>query len=345
MLKTLLKYLLYLCAFVTVVMLLPGSVLLDVKPKAFLHHLPKAFEGPFKPNERLSQTTKLFNDEIFGPESLAVFDGKLVTGAADGYLYQLDGTSPKPLLKIVEKSCFENPYNTTKCGRPLGLKFDSKGVLYVVEPSVGVFSVKNIFTNNPKVELVMDIDETQVLGQSSKFLDDLTIDEGAGLNGGHVLYLSDVSVKFDLFECILSVLGTDLGRIVKYDVNAKRVESVAENILFPNGMEISDDRNAILYNEFVARRVIKLYIKGPKKGESEVLMKELPGEPDNIRRSASKKETYWVGLFSARTAAKPNELDYYLRKPLLRKLYCRLLHLFGSAIHFVGNLFTNTMIT
>lgn len=49
-------------------------------------------------------------------------------------------------------------------------------------------------------------------------------------------------------------------------------------------------------------------------------------------------------MTSARTAAKPNELDYYLRKPLLRKLMCRLLHLFGNGIDFIGNIFDNSMI-
>ena len=239
----------------------------------------------------------------------------------------------------MEKSCHTNPYNTTKCGRPLGLKFDSKGTLFVVEPNVGIFSVQNIFEKNPEISLVLDIDDTRVLGKPSKFLDDLTIDEGSGLNGGHVLYISDVSVKFDLFQCNLIIFGSDFGRVIKYDINANRVESIAENLLFPNGVEITDDRNAILVNEFVSRQVVKIYIKGPKKGQKEVLVKHLPGEIDNIRRSASKKETYWLALFSARTIAKQNEMDYYLKKPLLRKLVCRLFHLFGKGIEFVGNMF------
>ena len=52
-----------------------------------------------------------------------------------------------------------------------------------------------------------------------------------------------------------------------------------------------------------------------------------------------------MALFSGRTAIKQNELDYYLKKPLFRKLVCRLFHLFGSAIQCVGNLFKNDLIT
>ena len=127
MLKSIIKYLLYLCAFVSIVMLLPGSILLDIHPKAFYQVLPKSLTGALKPNERLFDTTKLFEDQLFGPESIAHFNGKLVTGSADGFLYQIDGNNLKPILKLVEKSCATNPLNNTRCGRPLGLKFDSKG--------------------------------------------------------------------------------------------------------------------------------------------------------------------------------------------------------------------------
>ena len=344
MLKSIIKYLLYLCAFVSTIMLLPGSILLDIHPKAFYYALPKGFSGPLKANERLAEASILFEGELAGPESIGVFNGKIVTGSADGFLYQIDGDLLKPLLKLVDKSCVTHRYNTTKCGRPLGLKFDSKGTLFVVEPSVGVFSVDNVFGKNPKVSLVFDIDQTAVLGKASKFLDDLAIDEGAGLNGGDVLYISDVSVKFDIYQCNLIIFGSDMGRLIKYDINAKKVESIAENLLFPNGVELTDDKTAVLVNEFLSRQIDKVYIKGPKKGQLEVLVKHLPGEIDNIRRSASKKETYWVSVLTARTAGKPNDLDYYMKKPLLRKLACRLVYLIGSGIEFVGSIFNNDLV-
>ncbi len=344
MLKIVLKVLFYLCAFISIIMFLPGSILLDIKPKAFTHPLPKAFEGALKPNDYLSKATKLFEDKIVGPESLAVFNGKIVTGADDGFIYQIDGNNLKPLVRLIENKCDNEPWNKTNCGRPLGIKFDSKGVLYVVEIDFGVFSVEDIFTNEPKVKQVFDIKETEALGKPSKFLDDLTIDEGAGLNGGHVLYMSDVSTKFDLSQLMLTVGGSDTGRIIKYDINAKTVETIADNLLFPNGLEITDDKSAILFVEFIARQVSKHYIRGPKKGQTEVILTAIPGEPDNIRRSASKQETYWIGVSGLRTSAKPNELDYYLKKPLLRKLLCRVFHLFGNGIELIGSIFNNSLI-
>ena len=344
MLKILLKLVFYSIVFASIVVILPSGLLLDVQPIQIDEPLPESFTGPLKQNERLLDTIKLFENQIFSPESIAYFNGKVVTGSADGFLYQIDGHLIKPLLKLVDKSCATHPYNTTKCGRPLGLKFDSKGTLFVVEPSVGVFSIENVFGKNPKVSLVLDIDQTSALGKASKFLDDLAIDEGAGLDGGDVLYISDVSVKFDLHQVNLIMMGSDMGRLIKYDINAKKVESIAENLLFPNGVELTDDKTAVLVNEFMRRQVDKVYIKGPKKGKLEVLINHLPGEIDNIRRSALKKETYWLPLFAARTADKSQALDYYMKRPLLRKLACRLVYLIGGGIEFVGSIFNNDLV-
>lgn len=266
MLTFVIKVLFYLCAFVSVIMFLPGSILLDIKPKAFFHPLPKVFEGALQQNDYLSKATKLFEDKIVGPESLALFEGKIVTGADDGYIYEVDGNNLRPLVKL-DGNCEGEPWNRTKCGRPLGMKFDSKGTLYVVEPDLGVFSIENIFENDPKISLILDIEETKVLGESSKFFDDLTIDEGQGLNGGDVLYISDVSTKFDFTEFVLIVGGSDTGRIIKYDINAKTIEKIADNLLLPKGLEITDDKNAILFTEYIARQVFKHYIRGPKKGQ------------------------------------------------------------------------------
>ncbi|XP_054162193.1 adipocyte plasma membrane-associated protein-like [Oppia nitens] len=313
MIKLMFKIALYFGVFIALILILPANILLDIDPKPRDRQLPEEFVGPFKANDALTQSSVILKNQIVGPESIAQFNGRLITGAEDGYLYEVNDNNVKRLLRLSEKSCYQiNPYNRSKCSRPAGMRFDSKGTLYVVDPNIGVFLVKNIFTKTPKVELVFDIEDTKALGgQSSKFFNDVAIDEGAGLNGGHVLYVSDISVRFDFFEMMFTVFGSDTGRIVKYDINARKVESVVKDILLPNG---------------------------PKKGESAILA-DLPGEPDNIRRSVDTKcETYWVALGSARTASKPSNIDFYMDRPLMRKFLCRFTHLLGSAITSVGDI-------
>ena len=132
------RLLFYSIVFISIVVLLPGNILLDIECKQFNYLLSEQLAVDMQSNEKLSTKTKLFQNELFGPESLAHFNGKLVTGSSDGFFAT-------------------NIYNTTKCGRSLGLRFDSKGTLFVIEPNIGVFSVHNIFDNKPEVELVFDI--------------------------------------------------------------------------------------------------------------------------------------------------------------------------------------------
>ena len=240
--------------------------------------LPKAFSDGLQYNNLLSNAKKLFQNEVIGPESIAEFNGNVFMSSEEGFIYKIDGQKITPVVKLINNECSE-PWNRTLCGRALGIKFDSKGVLYVVEPYSGIFTVQNILTKTPKVTKVFDIKQTQSLGTVSKFLDDLAIDESEGT----VLYISDVSSKFDLDETMAIFFASETGRIIKYDLKTKVIETVAEGILFPNGVELTDDRSAILFAECSAKRIFKHYIRGNKKGQTQIFMSGLAGEPDNIR--------------------------------------------------------------
>lgn len=66
----------------------------------------------------------------------------------------------------------------------------------------------------------------------------------------------------------------------------------------------------------------RYYLKGPKKGTSEVFMENLPGAVDNIRRSSS--GGYWVASASCRHSKQYfNLLDSLGPRPWLRSLICK----------------------
>ena len=74
----------------------------------------------------------------------------------------------------------------------------------------------------------------------------------------------------------------------------------------------------MLVNETSRYRVRKLWLRGPRAGEDEILVDNLPGFPDNIRRSP--RDTYWVALYGP-----PSEqLDALLARPFLRSVVWRL---------------------
>lgn len=196
------KCLFYFCAFTGAIMFLPGNILLDIHPKAFHHSLPKSL-SKFTSIENVNMSHFEQIGPLLGPESIAVYKDKLVTGSSDGYLYQINATddSFKPLLKLVHTGeCTPaEKWQGKHCGRPnrfLGLQFDSNGILFAVEPYIGVYRVDDVFGGKPKASLVFDIKQTADLGKASVFLDDVAVEEKS--TGGYILYMTDVSTNFCL---------------------------------------------------------------------------------------------------------------------------------------------------
>lgn len=201
------KCLFYFCAFTGAIMFLPGNILLNIHPTAFHHSLPKSL-SQFTSIESVNISHFEQIGPLLGPESIAVYKDKLVTGSSDGYLYQINAAddSFKPLLKLVDtgKCTPADKWQGKHCGRPLGLKFDSKGILFVVEPYIGVYRVDDVFGGKPKASLVFDIKQTADLGKASVFLDDVAVEEKS--TGGYILYMTDVSTKFFLHGKINSII-------------------------------------------------------------------------------------------------------------------------------------------
>lgn len=173
-------------------------------------------------------------------------------------------------------------------------------------------------------------------GRASKFVDDLALVEE---KGNTYIYITDVSRKFGLHMWCYTYLEPDnTGRILRYDVNNDTVNVVLENLCFPNGIEVTKTGDALLICELTKRRILKHHLKGNKEGSTQVLMDNLPGEPENIRTSLA-GTTYWIGLALTRDyQSETSFLDEYATEPNLRKLILRTCYILGSIMHYVGGL-------
>ena len=212
------------------------------------------------------------------------------------------------------------------------MRFDSQGTLYVVDPFNGVFTV-NVSTG--EIKLIIDAAKIGAL-----FLDDLVLVEK---ERGHLsIYLTDVSTKWNLHGAVYCVMEHDrTGRLIRYDTRTQKVTVEYENLAFPNGLELTDDRSAILLASINDRLVYKYYIAGEKKGSLITLIDNLPGEPDNIKRSADRnRETYWVALYTGRNKHMPHfEFDVLgQRYPILKRFTARLQRLAGFLLEKVSDL-------
>lgn len=202
--------------------------------------LPDRYEGALKQNSLLNNMEILFKDQLNGPKSWAVGpNGDLFTGSGDGRIYRISGSNAEILT-------------TMEGGRPLGVRFDSKGFLYTIDAHSGLYQID---INSKKAFKLLGLDGTQIDGlPPSKFFDDLVVVEGIGKDGGSVVFFSDVSTKFTLDYWVYIYLEPDpTGKIVSYDINAKKASVVLDHLCFPNGVEVNDDKSAILVCELAKR--------------------------------------------------------------------------------------------
>jgi len=140
------------------------------------------------------------------------------------------------------------------------------------------------------------------------------------------IYFSDASTKFGAKESGGTYEGSLLdlmehgghGRLIVYDPMTRVAKTLLDGLNFANGVAVSHDQSYVLVNETGGYRVIRFWIAGQKKGQSETLIGSLPSFPDNI--STGLDGRYWVAFVSPRNPL----IDKLADKPFMRKVIQRM---------------------
>ncbi|KAJ3681082.1 hypothetical protein LUZ60_015571 [Juncus effusus] len=251
-----------------------------------------------------------------GPESI-VFDPNgdgPYTGISDGRILKWQGeahqwmeyasTSPPELFDSCRGS--KDPTREHICGRPLGLKLNEKtSDLYIADAYHGLLAVQSGGNITRKVT-------TEANGVPFHFTNSVEIDQETG-----VVYFTDSSSRFHRREFLSIVISGDrTGRLMKYNPKTNDTKILLDELPFPNGLVLSKDASFLLFIETSTCKVVKYWLKAPKTGTVEVIA-ELPGFPDNIKRSP--RGGYWVAIHSKRTKVIKQALSFpWIRKQLLR---------------------------
>lgn len=207
------------------------------------------------------------------------------------------------------------------CGRPLGMRFHKDGRLFVIDAYYGLYAV-NVETGSVQHLLPSN---TEIKGKKIVFGDDIDIDDDG------FVYISEASNKWPLKKLLYTVLEHEnTGRILKFDPKTHKTTVLMEGLHLPNGVQISHDKKSLLVCELCMHRVLKYHLKGPKQGQTEVFVDNLPGEPDNIR--PSKRGGYWVAFGRGQSSNDTNVIDYLVQYPFVRKATIRLVYLIGTAL-------------
>ncbi len=259
----------------TVAALALGTLLRSapIDPVAWKPHPAQALQGELAPNQALLKVELLGEAEFEGPEDIAVDPlGQVYAGLADGRIVRLSETG------IVETIAQTG-------GRPLGLDWDNEGNLVVADAGRGLLRV----TPHGEIEQLADRAE----GQPFLLCDDVDV-----ASDGRI-YFSDASDRFQAQDYLLDLLeGRPHGRLLRYDPATKRVEVLARDLHFANGVALSLAEDFVLINETWRYRVQRYWLQGPKAGTLEPWIEGLPGFPDGI--SSNGRGVFWLAIPSLR---------------------------------------------
>jgi len=248
--------------------------------------MPPAFSGVFRHNARLKEATRLFEGQVLGSESVAVSpSGVLVMIDRRGFVFRAHGTSA-------------TGYQPIGPGRPLGFHLQGEDELYVCDSLKGLLRVS---LSSGAIEVLANAVQASDRGepQPINYANDLDIGSDGSVyftscTDGPVAR-STLGFYDTMFSYMLSALrGAADGRLLRWDPATRQTEVLADGFSYANGVALSADESWLAVVETNFARVHRHWLRGPRRGETEVLLAGLPGFPDGVSRSPD--GGFWVGL-------------------------------------------------
>jgi hypothetical protein len=258
-------------------------------------HPPKA-----PPRSKQKRSVRDVRLEVFdlpgpGPEDVVLdASGNVLAGLADGRIVRIS-----PDGRQVEAVADTG-------GRPLGLEFVPDDGLLVCDASLGLLRVD---LRSGRVTTIVDrIDGRRIVFCSNV----VRASDGT-------VYFSESSTKFGLehFKAEL-IAHSGTGRLSRRSPDGS-IDLVADGLQFANGLALGPDESWLAVAETGGYCITRIWLTGPRAGERETLVDNLPAFPDNM--STGSDGLIWVALPSPRDPV----LDLLAsRPPALRKLVWRL---------------------
>ncbi|XP_008319932.1 adipocyte plasma membrane-associated protein isoform X2 [Cynoglossus semilaevis] len=284
-----------------------------IQPEVFRLKEPPLMTGCWEPNLKLRKATRIFENQIQGPESIANIGDVLFTGTADGKIVKLNGRRLHTVTQLGKHPCGSKD-DEPNCGRPLGIRVSPNGTLMVADAYLGLFEV------NPTTgETTRLVEGGQVVnGRKLSFINDLSVTQD-----GKKVYFTDSSSRWQRKDYVNLIMeATADGRVLEYDTETKEVTVIMENLRFPNGIQLLPDEESVLVAETTMARIRRVHVSGLNKGGMETFMDNLPGFPDNIRPSST--GGYWVAMSRVRPNPGFSTLDFLSQRPWIKKLIFKL---------------------
>lgn len=178
-------------------------------------------------------------------------------------------------------------------GAPLGHVFDADGNLVVCVSGIGVC----------RIDPDGDVDWVATRARRTRFQlhDDsaLRFADDLDITADGAIWFSDASTRVGAanYQSVVAEYRPT-GRVLRLDPDGT-VETVVRNMAAANGIATAHDGQSILIVSTLLFRVDRLWITGPKAGQMEPVLENLPGAPDNINRASD--GNYWLSFCGLRT--------------------------------------------
>jgi ribose transport system permease protein len=193
-------------------------------------------------------------------------------------------------------------------GHPLGMAFDADDNLDVCVGGMGLYQISpdrwvRKLTDETNRTVLSVIDDSRL-----KLADDLDIAPDGRI------FFSEATIRYDMHDWPYDALESrGNGRIICYEPRTATTRTVLRDLQFPNGVCMAADGDSFFFAETWGCRINRYWFDGPRKGQREIVIPDLPGYPDNINRASD--GNFWVALVGMRSPV----LDLALRMPSFRK--------------------------
>lgn len=136
----------------------------------------------------------------------------------------------------------------------------------------------------------------------------------------------------------MTVFPNPSGRLIHYSRETKQMKVLLENLWFDNGVALSPNEDFVVVAESHSSRLMRAWLQGDKKGQSEVFIDGLPGAPDNLSYD---NESIWFPLASAADENHPMVPHLIANYPTLRMFTVHLMELFEMPFRFISSFYPN----
>lgn len=268
-----------------------------------INHKLRPLDGPLKINDELSKANILWNEE--GVISMTKLDDQLYLGTVNGEVLKYNPAKER-IDTVIQFNAKITSIRPSEDGKNL----------YLLSVCTGIFKLD---LNTKRLMLVYDHrSKDKLLNPSNAtHLNDFLVLPGANPS----FLIAQSSRRWTSRKLYYShIEGDQTGQLIKYTPKTDELEIVKEALAFPKGLELSDDKQSVLITEFVTRKILRLHLAGPKKGKLELVLDQLPGEPNHIRRSLSKSESYHIAINHARNSTNSGYLDALSSNVLVKEV-------------------------